>query len=91
MPGRKLQAVPKVPSPAQMSRKRAAFIRVAEPRLNNAINDLKVLARSADRVRYEIYDSDVDYIEEQLKAAVERVLGGFRKGNAKPALQFPNP
>jgi hypothetical protein len=72
------------------SAKRAAFKRVAEPRIANVVNTLGLLAICADQQRYEIYDTDVDYICEQVRQAAEDCIARFRAGTRKPVIKLPD-
>jgi hypothetical protein len=71
-----------------MSKKRAAFKRVAEPRLANALIALEYLAACADPVRYEILPSDVETIREKLNSAVSDVVARYSTGKRKPVVEF---
>jgi hypothetical protein len=78
-----------VPPTGDMSIKRAAFKRVVEPRIANAVNDLELLAICADRNRYEIYDSDMEYICDQVRRAAEDCIARFQAGTRKPFISLP--
>lgn len=80
----------RVAAPAPMSKKRAAFERVAIPRIQNVVNALDVLGIAADRQRYEIRDSDVDYICETVMTAAKGCCDRFRAGTRKPSIKLPD-
>ena len=71
-----------------ISKKRAQFLKVAEPRLSAVLFEIEKLAMTADRNRHEIYDSDVEMIEERINASVKDLLERFRTGRRKPLVEF---
>ena len=71
-----------------ISKKREQFLKVAEPRLASVLFEIEKLAMTADRNRHEIYDSDVEMIEERVSAALKDCLERFRTGRRKPLVEF---
>jgi hypothetical protein len=88
MPASKLRTVSSTPAP--LSKKRAAFQRVAVPRIQNAVNSLQVLGIAADRQRYDITERDVEYICETIMAAATDCCDRFRAGTRKPSIKLPD-
>lgn len=70
------------------SRKRAAFKRIANPRLENALHALDLLALCADKARYEFSDADTEIIASELRAKAEEVVQKFERGNPRPVVRF---
>jgi hypothetical protein len=81
---RHLRPVP----PTAMSKKRAAFKKVAEPRLSNAVHAIQILGQCADLQRYEILGSDIETIRHDLTEAVKDTIARFETGQRKPVVVF---
>ena len=86
MAGRRLEAVPQ--PPRAISKKRAAWLKVAPPRLSNLLHDIEVLAITADRNRYDVDDSDVEKIIAKIQPAINGLFERFRTGRRKPLIEF---
>ncbi len=73
-----------------MSKKRAAFKRVVEPRIAEVLIKLEYLGAACDPVRYEIYPADAEYLAETLTRAMQDVSGRYRNGQRKPVIKLPD-
>jgi hypothetical protein len=74
--------------PEVESRKRAAFKRIANPRLENALHALDLLALTSDSTRYEFNNADVEIIAVELRAKVEETIAKFERRNPRPVVRF---
>ena len=73
-----------------MSKKRADFKRVLEPRLSNTVHDLYLVSLCADRSRYDYTDEDRDYVLEELRLAYEDCTAKFVAGTKKRVVKLPD-
>lgn len=72
------------------SAKRKAFLRIATPRLRNAIDAMHLLSLTADSDRYEHRKSDLDYIRAQLQEALDATIAKFERGDPRTDIRFPD-
>jgi len=70
------------------TKKRAAFIKVAGPRVSNLLYNIEMLAICADRNRYEVYDTDGEKVREKVEPAIADLLDRFRTGRRKSFVEF---
>ena len=73
-----------------MSKKRADFKRVLEPRLSNTVHDLYLVSLCADRARYDYTDEDRDYVLRELQLAYEDCAAKFQAGTKKRVVKLPD-
>ena len=76
--------------PPPMSKKRADFKRVLEPRLSNAVHDIYLVSLCADRQRYDYTDEDQAYVVERLRTATDDCISKFLAGTKKPVIKLPD-
>ena len=74
--------------PPAISKKRAAFLKVGQPRLANALQALEILIHACDPVRHEIWDEDVEKIARELRGKVEDVISRYEARSRKPVVKF---
>jgi hypothetical protein len=73
-----------------VSTKRAAFKKVVEPRISNAVHDLYLVSLCADRSRYDFTDEDRDYVVEELRHAFEDCVAKYMAGTKKRVIKLPD-
>ena len=63
--------------------KREKFISLAEKRVNNAINSIRVIGNLSNANLYEYTDKDVAKIMQALKSELDNVHAKFKSGGTK--------
>ena len=68
--------------------KREKFVTLAEKRVNNAINSIRVIGNLSNSNLYEYSDRDVAKIMSALKSELDAVNARFKSGGAKERNSF---
>jgi len=63
--------------------KKEKFIRIAERRVNNILNDLDSLAKCSDKKNYQYYEKDVKKIFQAIEKKVKNVKDLFSSSTKK--------
>jgi|TARA_E500000178_G_scaffold328467_1_gene358489 hypothetical protein len=71
-----------------MSEKRDNFIRIAEKRVCNAIHDLYLIKKMANRALYEWDDDQIDQILRALKSEIKGIENSFNSKEKAKDQQF---
>jgi hypothetical protein len=74
--------------PPAISKKRAAFLKVAGSRLSNILQGIEYLNHACDPVRHEIWDEDIEEIRSKLRAATEDCIARYEHRSRKPVVKF---